>query len=78
MHPGDFVLTPSWTYHDHGNPGETPVIWLDGLDIPIVNLFGTSFAEPHPEGLQPVTRRKGTRRLATARACCRSITRRAD
>src|SRR5688572_20611466 len=19
MHPGDFTLTPSWTYHDHGN-----------------------------------------------------------
>ena len=45
MHPGDFVLTPSWTYHDHGNPGDTPVIWLDGLDIPIVNMLGTSFAE---------------------------------
>ena len=22
MHPGDLVLTPSWTYHDHGNPGD--------------------------------------------------------
>src|SRR5213592_5306529 len=21
MNPGDFILTPSWTYHDHGNPG---------------------------------------------------------
>ena len=28
MHPGDFILTPSWTWHDHGNPGEKPVIWL--------------------------------------------------
>jgi len=59
MHPGDFVITPSWTYHDHGNPGDTPVIWLDGLDIPIVNLLGTSFAEPHPAGLQPMTRKEG-------------------
>lgn len=59
MHPGDFVMTPSWTYHDHGNPGDTPVIWLDGLDIPIVNLLGTSFAEPHPEGLQATTRQEG-------------------
>ncbi len=24
MQPGDFILTPSWTYHDHGNPGQTP------------------------------------------------------
>ncbi|MCU1336265.1 MAG: gentisate 1,2-dioxygenase [Bryobacterales bacterium] len=63
MHPGDFVLTPSWMYHDHGNPGDTPVVWLDGLDIPIVNLFGTSFAESYPgktpDELQPVTKQEG-------------------
>jgi gentisate 1,2-dioxygenase len=47
MHPGDFILTPSWSWHSHGNPGEKPVIWLDGLDIPIVNLFETSFLEHH-------------------------------
>jgi gentisate 1,2-dioxygenase len=23
MHPGDFIITPSWTFHDHGNPGKT-------------------------------------------------------
>jgi len=44
MYPGDFVLTPSWTYHDHGNLGSSPVVWLDVLDLPIVNLFDTSFA----------------------------------
>jgi len=49
MHPGDFILTPSWTYHDHGNPGSEPVIWMDGLDIPIVNLFDTSFMERYPD-----------------------------
>lgn len=63
MHPGDFVLTPSWTYHDHGNPGDSPVIWLDGLDIPIVNLLGTSFAESYrgttPGETQQVTRPEG-------------------
>lgn len=47
MHPGDFILTPSWCWHSHGNPGQKPVIWLDGLDIPIVNLFETSFFEHH-------------------------------
>ncbi|PFW62042.1 gentisate 1,2-dioxygenase, partial [Bacillus sp. AFS075960] len=20
MHPGDFIITPSWAWHDHGNP----------------------------------------------------------
>ena len=55
MHPGDFILTPSWTYHDHGNPGDVPVVWLDGLDVPIVNLFDTSFAEHYPGEVQPNT-----------------------
>src|SRR5207237_5926535 len=46
---GDFILTPSWTFHDHGNPGNEPTVWLDGLDVPIVNLFDTSFLERRPE-----------------------------
>jgi gentisate 1,2-dioxygenase len=50
MHPGDFILTPSWTFHDHGNPGDQPTVWLDGLDIPIVNLFDSCFAEHNPGG----------------------------
>jgi gentisate 1,2-dioxygenase len=53
MHPGDFIVTPSWRYHDHGNPGGETTIWLDGLDVPIVNLFDASFAEHHPEELAP-------------------------
>lgn len=53
MHPGDFILTPSWTFHDHGNPGSEPTVWLDGLDIPIVNLFDTCFAEHDQDGTPP-------------------------
>jgi len=45
MERGDFVITPNWTWHDHGNEGGDPVIWLDGLDVPIVNLFKASFSE---------------------------------
>jgi gentisate 1,2-dioxygenase len=48
MHPGDFILTPSWTWHDHGNPGSEVTIWLDGLDMPIVNLLDTAFGERPP------------------------------
>src|SRR5258705_2979662 len=59
MRTGRFVLTPSWTFHDHGNLGSAPVIWMDVLDVPIVNLFDTSFAEHHPEEVQPVARRDG-------------------
>jgi gentisate 1,2-dioxygenase len=59
MHPGDFIITPSWTFHDHGNPGDTPVIWLDGLDIPLVRFLDAGFAERHPEESQPLTRPEG-------------------
>jgi gentisate 1,2-dioxygenase len=60
MHPGDFIITPAWTWHDHGNPGEEPVVWMDGLDIPILALFDAQFAENYPEEIQPVTARQGT------------------
>jgi gentisate 1,2-dioxygenase len=53
MHPGDLILTPSWTFHDHGNPGDSPVIWFDGLDIPLVNFFDSSFAEHLPDEATP-------------------------
>lgn len=59
MEPGDFIITPSWTFHDHGNPGSEPVIWLDGLDIPLVDLCDARFAENHPLEVQPVTKAEG-------------------
>ena len=64
MHPGDFIITPSWTWHDHGNPGNEPVVWMDGLDIRIVELFAAQFHEVYPEEIQPVVRSEGA---ATAR-----------
>jgi len=59
MHPGDFIITPSWTFHDHGNNGDTPAIWIDGLDFPIVNMLDTGFIERYPEASQPVTHEEG-------------------
>jgi gentisate 1,2-dioxygenase len=59
MHPGDFIITPSWTWHDHGHPGADPVVWLDGLDIRIVQAFGAQFQENYSEEVQPVTRGEG-------------------
>jgi gentisate 1,2-dioxygenase len=45
MKRGDFVLTPSWKWHDHGNETGEPMAWLDGLDIPLVAFFDASFTE---------------------------------
>ena len=61
MEPGDFVITPSWTWHDHGNESDAPMVWIDGLDMHVVNLLSASFREGYPgHGVHPVTRPEGT------------------
>jgi gentisate 1,2-dioxygenase len=59
MKPGDFVVTPAWAWHDHGNLGKTPVVWLDGLDTPFARFFGAAFYEPYPQDTQPLDRPEG-------------------
>jgi gentisate 1,2-dioxygenase len=54
MHPGDFVITPSWTYHDHGNESSEPMVWLDGLDIPIVELLDAQFRQEGADNTQHI------------------------
>ena len=53
MRRGDVVLTPSMTFHDHGNEGTTPVMWLDGLDSPVVRYLENLWMEPYPDEQQP-------------------------
>jgi gentisate 1,2-dioxygenase len=36
---GDLILTPSGTWHDHGNDGTAPVIWADVLDWPLLEYL---------------------------------------
>lgn len=59
MHEGDFVITPSWTWHDHGNDSDRPMVWLDGLDIPVLQFLDASFVERWPEDAQPIVRPEG-------------------
>ncbi len=54
MQPGDLIITPAWTFHEHGNPGDSPVVWLDGLDIPLVSFFDAGFAERYGGDSQPM------------------------
>ena len=55
MLPGDLVLTPNWTWHDHGNTTGNPIIWLDGLDLPLTHMLEAVFYEPYSEDIQPIT-----------------------
>ncbi len=59
MRRGDFIITPSWTFHDHGNLGDEPVVWLDGLDIPTVRFFDAGFAEHGQSASQDTVRPEG-------------------
>ena len=59
MRRGDFIITPAWTWHDHGNLGDQPVVWLDGLDIPIVRFLDAGFAERSEQTSQPPQRPEG-------------------
>jgi gentisate 1,2-dioxygenase len=52
MAPGDLVLTPSWTWHDHSNPTDAPMVWFDGLDLPLAAALEAVFFEPHPSLMQ--------------------------
>jgi gentisate 1,2-dioxygenase len=59
MEHGDFIITANWAPHDHGNPGDEPVMWLDVLDVPTVNHFQTSFARHFDEKMQNTNHEDG-------------------
>ena len=54
MAEGDLITTPNWTWHDHFNGGDEPIVWLDGLDIRLVGTFGAMIQENFKKQQQPV------------------------
>jgi 1-hydroxy-2-naphthoate dioxygenase len=54
MEPGDLILTPNWTWHDHVNDSSERVIWVDGLNAAIAGYLQLSFREDYPTPQQPV------------------------
>jgi gentisate 1,2-dioxygenase len=55
MRPGDFIVTPSWTWHEHRNEGRAPTIWLDVLDVALLRFLGAGFSEHYAEPTFPAT-----------------------
>ncbi len=55
MERGDMVLTPPWEWHDHGNEGSVPMIWLDGLDLPLWQTLPAIFTEQYAGDRYPST-----------------------
>lgn len=62
MEPGDFVTTPAWTWHDHGfemRSDAGPMVWLDGLDVPLVRFLGAGFSEEGRSERHELQRKEG-------------------
>jgi gentisate 1,2-dioxygenase len=56
MAPGDLILTPSWAWHDHGNETQERVVWMDGLDIPLIASLEAMFFQFYTEQQVPASR----------------------
>ena len=56
MDPGDFITTPNGTWHGHGNEGDVPMIWIDGLDVPLVATLQAAYQERYTQDQQEITR----------------------
>lgn len=50
MEPGDLLTQPNWTWHDHNNFGNEPMIWLDGLDARLIQYLDANFHENWTDG----------------------------
>lgn len=55
MQPGDVLLTPGMHWHGHAHDGAAPAVWVDFLDVPLVQLLEPMFFEPYPGDWQPAT-----------------------
>lgn len=54
MAAGDLVLTPQYTWHDHGNDSDKPMIWIDGHDGPLTLALNAAFFERFSAPSQPI------------------------
>ncbi len=52
--PGDYLITPTWAWHDHANQGDETVLWMDCLDTPFTMYMNVCFTEFHPDKQQPL------------------------
>jgi gentisate 1,2-dioxygenase len=61
MSAGDLILTPSWTFHEHHNSGDAPMMWLDVLDLPLVSALDAIFYEDGPSDAVAITTPRSSR-----------------
>src|SRR5262249_48416815 len=47
---GDLIITPNGTWHDHGNDSDAPVIWIDMLDWPLLEVLDCAWVDMEYRG----------------------------
>lgn len=67
MLPGDLILTPGWTWHEHVHEGDQPVVWLDILNLPLHHSLGTIEFQPGPRNETPLQYDDATFAVANVR-----------
>jgi gentisate 1,2-dioxygenase len=55
MQDGDLILTPQWSWHEHAHEGDEPMVWIDGLDVPLIQSLQVISFQPYAQGRLPVT-----------------------
>jgi len=54
MDEGDLILTPQLSWHDHVNESDQPIVWLDGLDLPLVLALQQFAQDGYTAERQPI------------------------
>jgi gentisate 1,2-dioxygenase len=54
MEDGDLILTPQWSWHEHAHEGTDEMVWIDGLDVPLIQSLQAISFEPYGRGRLPV------------------------
>ncbi|KAG2733893.1 hypothetical protein G9P44_003418 [Scheffersomyces stipitis] len=60
MQRGDVLLTPRNCWHDHGKDGNGPMIWLDGLDLPMWQSIPVNYTDYYEEDRFPAVDNENT------------------
>jgi len=53
MQDGDLILTPHGCWHEHAHDGDENMVWIDGLDVPLVQALQQISFDPY-KGRLPV------------------------
>lgn len=56
---GDFIITPNMGWHDHSQERNSPVIWVDGLDLHMINFFDSGFMDHMNDKSQIISKPEG-------------------